>query len=1095
MDTPQDQFAAIWAAAMERYQRASGVDLAAVQLPELGDIDSLKREIEDSQSRFEGYRNVRASLWGSLGAVLGPVEVLGGAVAEGTSAVFPASTAIMGAVSVLIRAARGVSQSYDYLQELFDDTKVVLARLKIHARKNISLELRAVFIEILSCILEIIGVSTKYVADGRAKRFVKGIFMPDDDPASQLKERLKKLVDQETATVGALSLDMTSDVLTQTMLTGDISRNMDIKINGIVDSLGKIFEQIGAGSDAAPAKIKAINFTIPLHMPFPRNSAFTGREKELKAIDKCFTRSEPSSGDAPVVCALIGTGGMGKTQVALQYAYQQSEGLTAVFWVSATAEEAVRTSFVDIMQQIVTEQAKVSWPESTPDYEALSIRLGIPGHLDNNGIVSSDPRIAGDIQSALFDWLQLPGNQKWLLIFDNADDLETFSVQDYFPKHGGGAILVTSRRPEFSHCAEQVELDGLDEDNAVKLLLRLAGSPDAAEADKLGATAVVEKLGFMPLAISHAGCFMHETKASASEYLRYYEGAFMTVQSRKPKLGWNYRNDTAATAWELSFSEVRKQDEEAASLLLTCSYLSPSEISESLWEDKGSDVESQLRQKGKISLLISYSLIKKSRAGSFSVHPVVHTWARERLDVADQLRMMESAMILIGTALKQTKFSRSKSEWDGREERRMAGHAKHIGKYLKPRFAEFLDYGEGTSSTKDTLDTIHKIAEIFSSQGNYKEAMEWHERVLAGREKTLGKDHPETLKVVNDIAWVLSYQGKYDEALQWYERALIGRESVLGKDHPDTLITVNNMAWIFSSQGKYNKAMQWYERALAVEKDLGKDHPETLTIVNDMALVFSHQGKYSEAIQWHERALTGREKTLGKDHPETLTTVSNMAGVFSKQGKLEEAMQWHERALAGREKALGKGHPATLATIDDIAGVFSCQGKLNEAMQWYERALVGKEKTLGKDHPRTLVTVNSMALVFSMQGKYDAAMEWYERALTGREKALGKDHPETLTTVNGIAGVFSKQGRNDEAVRWHERALAGRKTVLGSDHPDTLAIVSDIALILDSQAKCEKPQPRYKRTFNRFTKVFGKDHSPKPKGDHGGPSNNGNKAS
>ncbi|KAK6525845.1 hypothetical protein TWF281_010889 [Arthrobotrys megalospora] len=324
MDTPQDQFAA-----MKEYQRASGVDLAAVQLPELGDIDSLRREIEDSQSRFEGYRNARGSLWSSLNAVLGPVEALGGAVAEGTSAVFPASTAIMGAVSVLIRAARGVSQSYDYLQELFDDTKVILARLKIHARKNISLELRAVFIEILSCILEIIGVSTKYVADGRAKRFVKGIFRPDDDPASQLKERLKKLVDQETAIVGALSLDVTIDVLTQTMLTGDVSRNIDLKINNIVDSLGKIFEQLGAGKDAAPVKIKAINFVIPLRMPFPRNSAFTGREEELRAIDKCFTES--ASGDAPAVCALIGTGGMGKTQIALQYAYQHGDRFTAIF--------------------------------------------------------------------------------------------------------------------------------------------------------------------------------------------------------------------------------------------------------------------------------------------------------------------------------------------------------------------------------------------------------------------------------------------------------------------------------------------------------------------------------------------------------------------------------------------------------------------------------------------------------------------------------------------------------------------------------------------------------------------------------------------
>src|ERR1700743_2288404 len=105
------------------------------------------------------------------------------------------------------------------------------------------------------------------------------------------------------------------------------------------------------------------------------------------------------------------------------------------------------------------------------------------------------------------------------------------------------------------------------------------------------------KLGFMPLSISHAGCFLRETKRNIREYLSFYDETFMTVQSRKSKLGWNYRNDTAPKTWEISFQAVKARDKDPASFLLTCSYLNPEEIYEELWEDEkpgnGTRIESK----------------------------------------------------------------------------------------------------------------------------------------------------------------------------------------------------------------------------------------------------------------------------------------------------------------------------------------------------------------------------------------------------------------------------------------------------------------------------------------------------------------------
>ncbi|RVD86093.1 uncharacterized protein DFL_004387 [Arthrobotrys flagrans] len=737
------------------------------------------------------------------------------------------------------------------------------------------------------------------------------------------------------------------------------------------------------------------------------------------------------------------------------------------------------------MQCIVKEQARMTWPESPPDYQAIGSKLGIPGLINRKGTVNADLEAVNNIRSALFSWLRLPGNSRWLLVFDNADDLETLDIQEYLPKHGGGAILITSRRPHFSEIAKQFHLEGLDSESAVKLLLSLARLQHAPKDIQGEALKLVKRLGLMPLAISHAGHYIHETKIPLEDYSKSYEKAFMTVQSRKPKVGWNVRDDTAATTWDISFSRIEKQNTEAAYLLVTCSYLNPEEISENLWEDKEFD---NTEIKERVLLLASYSLVKIIRYGVFSVHPVVHSWARERLQRSEQFQTIKRVIMILGKASQRVNVSRESNEWKATEERGVASHLNYLHQYLKPNFSEFPQREKEGSKIVPLLASMINIALVFNNQGNYDEVMQWYERALTGREKALGKDHPLTLSTVNDIAGVFDNQGNYDEARQWCERALAGREKALGKDHPSTLDTVHNIAKVFCSQGNYDEAMQWYERALAgSEKALGKNHPSTLSTVSNIATVFWRQGNYDEAIQWYERALTGREKVLRKDHPSTLDTAHNIATVFSNQGNYDEVMQWYERALTGREKALGKDHPLTLSTVNNIAGVFDNQGNYDEAMQWYERALAGREKALGKDHPSTLDTVNNIAGVFSNQGNYDEAMQynqgnydeamqWYERALASHEKALRKDHPSTLTIVHNIAVVFRNQGNYDEAMQWYERALAGSEKTLGKDHPSTLSTVNSIAGVFDNQENYDEAMQRYRRALASREKALGKDH-------------------
>ncbi|KAK6345274.1 hypothetical protein TWF718_007199 [Orbilia javanica] len=252
------RFLKIWDAALEKYKiESGGKDLGAIQqLPDPKNLEAFRQNIESSQEGFDRYREINRSLWGPISNSLAVVEMLGGVVAQGATVAFQASPAIMAAVEILIKATKGVSQSYDYIQELFNEIGSILSRLQIHTRKDLPVELRELYIEILACVLEVIGVSTKYIKEGRMKRFIKRLLKPDDSRASDLRSELQALVGRESTLVGALNLEATGSVLERSVLTGKILNKIDSKIDDVADSVEQISKRV-EGSRSQDSKTTA----------------------------------------------------------------------------------------------------------------------------------------------------------------------------------------------------------------------------------------------------------------------------------------------------------------------------------------------------------------------------------------------------------------------------------------------------------------------------------------------------------------------------------------------------------------------------------------------------------------------------------------------------------------------------------------------------------------------------------------------------------------------------------------------------------------------------------------------------------------------
>jgi tetratricopeptide (TPR) repeat protein len=486
---------------------------------------------------------------------------------------------------------------------------------------------------------------------------------------------------------------------------------------------------------------------------------------------------------------------------------------------------------------------------------------------------------------------------------------------------------------------------------------------------------VAIKLGFLPLALTQAGSYISERQISFQKYITLLDGEFRTVTSAKTS-GAKGPNKAVFTTWEISFAALSHSAQELLSL---CGFLANSDIPDALfiqrrkvpfeWVREGTEIflgllgSCQLTcvQLGDMWLmdslaeLFSFSLAKrKASQDAFWIHPVVHSWARERLDTHLNQKKAEEAIILFGGIVKGTD-EKQPNHWAF--ERRIWPHIESIQR----SWGALSMLSNTLADGKILFQRASGMGQLCIQHGLYSPAVHMLEWALDGYEKTLGKDHPSTLNTVHNMAMVFDKQGQLEKALKWYGRALDGTEKTLGKDHPSTLNTVHNMAMVFDKQGQLEKALKWYGRALdGTEKILGKDHLRTLTIVHNMAGVFRTKGQYEKALEWYGRALDGYEKTLRKDHLRTLKIVRNMALVFDKQGQNEKALEWYGRALNGTEKTLGKDHPSTLNTFHDMGGLFDNQGQYEKALEWYRRALNGTEKTLGKDHPSTRLTLRCM---------------------------------------------------------------------------------------------------------------------------------------
>lgn len=344
-----------------------------------------------------------------------------------------------------------------------------------------------------------------------------------------------------------------------------------------------------------------------------------------------FRQGEPEAAITCVaLCALDGMGGVGKTTLAVEYAWAYGRHYDAVFWMDASSENSLKRSYVSLLN-------KLSGKQEVGD--------------------AADRKSKEELATEVIQKLEKSSYEKWLLICDNAEHDKDVDDLLYLPR---GHVLCTSRYTDWRN---KIDVGLLSEEEAIELLYKVSQISPNEEGRIYAKQLVCDRLGGLALAITQAGSYIRQSRVkgkgiSVKEYIELFDD----VAKRPTLLSYSVdrtlrhpsndqRNQAVATTWQITMEKV---SEEARQLMSCFAYLSPDNILVRLfYGDKQKEVEAALDE------LVLYSMISRSH-DYVSVHRLLQfveqSQRRGNATPATLVKLGESWSLFLVRELEKTRW-------------------------------------------------------------------------------------------------------------------------------------------------------------------------------------------------------------------------------------------------------------------------------------------------------------------------------------------------------------------------------------------------------------------------------------------------------
>jgi len=809
-----------------------------------------------------------------------------------------------------------------------------------------------------------------------------------------------------------------------------------------------------------------------------RNPHFTGRERELALLRQRLSESAEALVGQPAQ-AIYGLGGIGKTEIAAEYAHRYAADYEVIWWVRAEQEDTIRNAIVSLGR-------RMQLPEFDGDGR------------DHSAQVVLDALRRGEPYSRV------------LLIFDNATQPEV--VRKYIP-HGNSDVIITSRLQSWRQAVRDdgIEVGQFALDETVEFLRKRVPALGPAEDPQLDAERrkqaeeLAETLGNLPLAAEHAAAYLTQTGGSVEEYITRFQQDAHDLLAEGVDM---YYPDVVATTWRLSRQMISPEADELFKLL---AFFSPEPISEKLLvQPAGSRQLTGLLGKVLSSVtefrrayreLARYSLIKiDGYRNVLQIHRVVQAVTKSRIRREDPQRAAELRdtvhMLLAASDPLEPEDENNDDQYERSRQHLIPAEAldtdnPHLRNLvinqvrrldLRGGYDEALSLGQAALGNwrerlgPDDLQVLSlatEVAVVLRDKGRFNEAYDLNADTLSRLRRVYGETNEVYLECARRHGLDIRYLGRYGEALE-HEMALLPLyERVFQPEHHSSLMIRNNIAVSLRCLGRFAEALTWDERTRDERaRLLGHTNTDVLDSMFAIARDLRGLGRYEESLDLLREVMDIMERKGEPWHRRRLLIAADMAVALRRVGLHEQAHTLAEDALRRHRAMLGDNHRQTLVVATNLIVDHRIAERLADAQSLGEETVRAWEKVAGPHHPNTYAARANLATVLRHRGNPTAARQLNERCLEGLREAFGSEHPSPITVMINLASDLAALGESNAARELGETAVRLSRETGGEAHPMTLAAMANLALDRRACGDIEASDELFEETMARYREAF-----------------------
>ncbi|MGW0835263.1 FxSxx-COOH system tetratricopeptide repeat protein [Streptomyces prunicolor] len=824
-------------------------------------------------------------------------------------------------------------------------------------------------------------------------------------------------------------------------------RPVDLRDLDSREARRRILRRLDLDASAAPGPVSGTAPRFPNDPPAVwnvprRNVRFTGRDAILEELHARF--EEGGRGGARV--ALRGISGVGKSQLAIEYAHRFGNDYDVVWWVGARFRAPAREQFAQLAPRLELPVGQELGERIRAVHEAL--RTGQP-------------------------------YRRWLLVLDSADDME--QIEDLLPE-GNGHVLITTLTQDWaaSGSVTEIEVKPFKRAESVAYARRRAQRLTEPEADEL-ADAVQD----LPLLLAQTAAWLDANVMPAKDYVA------MIRRGEASQIGIRISSDYPMgfqTSWSITLNTLQENNPEAVELLHLFALFSPDEIPVRLMQAaRPSDLPAHLAALAADPIRWHTALRRLSESTAVRLDYVESSEAEPAVDRVSMHRLYHSFLLSTLTEDRRETLSKiacallagadPRRPNDTREWTRYAELIPHLETagaldsrepVVRQLVLNCIDYmrvrGENRAALRlceqtvarwrtrlrpderDMLVLTHDHANMLRRSGRYREAEAVGRAVLDQLLETRADDDPDLLRAKNGLAGTLVSLGRYDEAHQMFEECVHAYSDTLGAEDPRALQDRGNLAVVTSLLGRYEESLLLHRDILLIrERLLSPRHHLTLRSGMFYAWMLRLLGRYEDATSRQELNVRAHRQVMDRFTPQTLFAEHNLALCMRRTGDLLGAESLMRSVVERFVQRQGPRHPDALLVQADFATFNREHGNLERAREMAATVAEAYARLVGPEHPYAVGTSGNVGLALWEYGERDEALRIAEEALTRMRAAVGATHPWALGAALNASGARSLAGDEEGAAQLSRVALESARAALGETHPLTLSCKAALA--------------------------------------------------